>query len=320
MNRSSRVGGNYSALVLCAALLLAMTVGCTATDRQCTNPPPPADTRAGSPAQLPLTLENIASAVAVNDRGVYVADTGVGNDIDPNGHSFGSDNGRVLVLEAGSNAPKELANNLGAPRSLAVASDGTVYVLGQVFPGQVMRIDNGVNTPVPLPFNTQKGGDGFPRQIAYTVSGDVVLLTSENIQILPKGAPSPTTIEIAMNLGGTVAVHPDGAIYYTESDRLLIVDKGAMHARTLPTEIGRKTVAMAFDNNGDRYVINQICDAGRGQDTTVGYTYSLLKFTNDSTKPIDIPAVELTSPTGIAVGKTDIYVADGKRVLKFPKP
>jgi len=276
--------------------------------------------------QVPFTLAGYAATVAVTDRGVYVADTGQRNDVDPDGGwTKLSNDGRAMLLETGATVQKDVATKVGAPISMAVGRDGAVYLL-TVVPDRVVQYANGSTTPVPLPFKIGGGLDSWARKIAVTPDGDIVLLTDRNIQILSKGAQAPTVLEPGIG-GKMLAVDRRGAIYFVGGfDDVKVIEKGATEPRTLEkkdeTDPAKRIVAMAFDSNNDRYAIYATCGPNQppGQirpcNTDV---FTVRKFADNSTSPTDIPVQGLTSPTSMAVSATDIYIADGKRIVKTAK-
>ena len=320
------------AVILCITLLLLGTVGCSNSDKVAdktdlptptgTTSASPNSTAAGIPTEVPFTLDNIASAIAVTNRGVYVADTGKGNDITPMGWSAGDETGRVLLLGTGQDVQKQLVSELGPPFSLAVAPDGTMYIV-ELSPNRIVQIADGSTAPVPLPFNTEMQ----PRKIALSPTGDIVLLTDMHVQILPKGAQSPQVINTLFN-GDALAVDPKGAIYFTSSldeDSVVNVIAPGETAPRLFAQLDRgvRVTAMAFDANGDRYAINETCGPDQQPEQVrpcKTYMYTLQKFDKNSTNPTDIPVQGLTLPTGIALSATDIYISNNKHVVKLAKP
>ena len=85
-------------------------------------------------------------------------------------------------------------------------------------------------------------------------------------------------------------------------------------------------MAMAVDENGDLYVIDRSpADCGRrpridvcDDEELAARTFAVRKFAAGSTTPTEVLSTGLVLPTSIAVNNGDIYIADGKRVLKLP--
>jgi len=80
-------------------------------------------------------------------------------------------------------------------------------------------------------------------------------------------------------------------------------------------------VAMALDANGDLYVLDRAfeCNGLCEPEEEAAASYTVKKLAGGSTTPTEIPVTGLKSPTSMAVGNGDIYIADGKRVLKLPR-
>ena len=338
MSRASQGRIRHAALLVCTTTVLTMLAGCSTGDKKSDS----AGTASGSArsaeaissppgtqSQLPITLDGVASAVAATDQGVYVADTGKGNKVDSQGYEFSGKGGRLLLLEPGATSAKDVATKLGVPMSIAATPDGTVTVL-TINPKGVQQFSAGSTTPTSLPFTFGESiQDPTPWKIAVTPAGDVAVLTEENIQVLPKGGPTPTVIDTGALEKRFLAVDPKGALYFVSGsfdEEIEVIDSGSTEPRTFekadeanPT---KRVIAMAFDASGDRYTLTESCGPDQPEGdirpckTTV---YALSKFAGNSTTPSDIPVTGLTSPIGIAVGKTDIFIADGKRVIKIVK-
>ena len=325
---SERVG--TTTLLIAVTLVLALVAGCGSTNSSAGKPSSSkaASEPPGTQTTLPLTLDGIAAAVAVTDHGVFVADTGKGNKIDNLGGSYGDRGGRVLTLEAGASTQKDVSTNVGVPISLAAGPDGAIYVL-TVNPRGVVQFPAGSTDPVRMPFEFgTRISDPSPWKIAVTPAGDVVVLTDRSLLLLPKGA------QAAKAIGPTaerrfVAVDPKGAIYFvgsSMSDVIRVIDSGSTEPRKFEASDSahptKRTVAMAFDTNSDRYELAEEC--GPGQEPGLlrpckAYVYSLSKFANNSATPTDMPVQGLTSATSVAVGPTGIYIADGNRIVKIAK-
>jgi hypothetical protein len=328
MNRANRVRVRHAAALVSTAALLMTITGCHAAN----NKPGGAGTAnspsspSGAQSELPFTLDGMAAAVAVTDKGVYVADTGQGNEINSQGYSFTSDDGRLLLLEPGATAQKEVATKLGAPISLAAGPDGSVYVIARN-PSKAERFSSGSSEPTPLPFTFGESiSDPAPRKIAVTQTGDVVLLTDQSLQLLPKSSGVPKELTRIAD-DRFLAVDPKGAIYFADGfDNTEVIDSGSTEPKDFEqpdkTQPTKQTVAMAFDTNGDRYTLYESCGPGQpdGQTRPCNVTvFTLSKFTSNSGTPTDIPVSGLSAPTSVAVGPSGIYITDGKRVVKITK-
>jgi serine/threonine-protein kinase len=297
-------------------VLLAANVACGSDRRPdsevtSSSEPKPAYT------ELPFELDSTATSIAVNGDGIYVADFGEGNELEAQLSHMSSDDGRVLLLENGATVQKEAVTRVGAPTGIALGPDESLYVVDH-YGGRVMRFAKGSTTPVLLPFT-----GGRPAMVAVNAAGDVVVLTDRDIQILPNGAPTATVINTFT--GDALTVNGDGAIYFTDGiGRVQVLDKGATRPRLLSQSTSAAgVIAMTFDTNGDRYVIEETCTATKkdgNREMCVTFKYAVRKYANGSTTATDIPIAGLQFPTSIALGQDDIFITDNKRVLKMPRP
>lgn len=281
-------------------------------------------TGAAAPAgysDLPVTVDGVATGVAVGDEGVFAIDYGEGNELDIEFSSVSADSGRLLLVPPDGSAQKVVAEGVGALTGVAVAPDGAVYVVDQLG-SRVLRFEKGSGAPVPVPFESDD-----PERVAVTAAGDVVVLTDDGVEVLPKGATTPTAIEAFFSSGDAMAVSPDGAIYFTDTwDTLFKVDKGATEARELyDPEVDPTTVAMAFDPEGNRYAIErtstkEVSDDGLHRCTT--YVHTLKKFEGDTETSTVVPieGLKLTLPTALSITADAMYISDGSRVVKAPRP
>ena len=269
--------------------------------------------KAAKPAytELPFTLDGTATAVAVNGDGVYVADFGMGNELDPNNVIMHTEEGRVVLLETGANVQKDVVK-VAAPLRMALGPDGSVYAFENRFEdssSQVVKFPHGSTTPVPLHFPPR------PRNVAVSETGDVVVLYDDSVQILPNGAPTAALVSIDVDrFNDALALSRDGAIYFFGGraiNEIMVIDKGAPKPRKF-ADSTNQILAMAVDANGDLYVL----DVDQAQGTA---SYAVRKFTHGSTTPTDVLVTGLESPNSIAVSNGDVYIADGKRVLKLPR-
>jgi hypothetical protein len=311
------------ALCLCAVALLAL-VGCGGGQGGGQS----ASTTAAPPYEFPFTLKNTISAVAAGGKGVYVVDFGSGNSLSLLGQEYQpsvtaeSDDGRILLLEAGG-GQKVVATKVGAPMDIAVGPDNSVYFIDALRQRRVMRIADGTSTPAALPFDIKKAR---PWRIAVSAAGDVVLLTEENIQTLPKGAQTVTTVPNHTLHPKLFAVGPDGATYYDFAGDIAVMKKGEKQAyifMKLPGPSTLRVMAIAVDSNGDFYRLDE-CGPSYPKDdgSCKDSSFALHKFIGKSGAwtPSAVPIERLTSPTSMAIDATGIYIADGQRVMKVAKP
>ena len=67
--------------------------------------------------------------------------------------------------------------------------------------------------------------------VAVSDSGDVIVRGSDNVQLLPKGASTPTVIKtpLSAGFGNALAVDHNGSIYYTTTDfgDIKVIGRGA---------------------------------------------------------------------------------------------
>ena len=278
-----------------------------------------ADASPPIPIEFPFTLKNTVSAVAADDKGIYVADYGTNNSLAQQNPVTGDD-GRILLLEAGAKVSRDIAAKVGAPLDVAVGPDHSVYYIDALHSSQVMRIGDGAATPTQLPFDR----DSWPSHIAVNAQGDVVLLARDSIQVLPQGAQFSTTIPNLVLSRDLLALGPDGAIYYgAGDDAIAVIDKGATTPRKfmgLPVHV----VAIAVDSNNDFYRLDKCSptypkDDGSCKDSD----YALHKFLpkpGGGWTPTVVPMEKLTAPTRMAINATAIYIADGQRLVKVAKP
>ena len=325
MSRANQTRARCAGVFVCAATLLMTIAGCSAGGNE-PGGTGTANSPSGVQSELPLTLDGMAAAVVETDKGVYVADTGKNNEITSEGYSFGSDDGRLLLLEPGGTSQKEVATKLGAPISISAGTDGSVYLVGR-HPSNVSRFSNGSSAPTPLPFTF--GGsisDPAPWKIAVSQTGDVVLLTNQSLLLLPKGSDTPKELTTIPD-DGFLAVDPKGAIYFADGwDNTEVIESGSTEARDFEladkNQPPKRTLDIAFDTNGDRYTLYESCGPGQPEGQTRPCkvsVFTLSKFTNNSGTPTQIPVSGLASPMSLAVGPTGIYIADGKRVVKITK-
>lgn len=322
----------YASAVLCVAFVAACGSNdkptADATSSGVASGTTSASAEAAKPATtaLPLTLDSTAAAVAVSDRGVYVADSGEGNETTVSGSFSSSDEGRIVLLEPGSNVQKDVVKVV-APTGMAVGPDGSLYVLeNKPMHNRVVKFPSGSTTPVPLPFPTEFPG---PENIAVDEAGNVVVLYESSIQTLPGGEPTATAA--TTDLGGRVesafAVSRDGAVYFIDgSDAIMVLDKGASSPKTFAESVHDRLkaggiVAMTVDENGDVYVLDRAyeCNGMCEPAEEAAAIFTLHKFAGGSSTPIAIPVTGLKSPTSIAVGNGDIYIADGNGVVKLAR-
>jgi hypothetical protein len=78
--------------------------------------------------------------------------------------SFSGDEGRIQLVRPGAAGQKDVATNVGAPISLAVGADKTIYFVNG-FGRKVMSVTDGA-TPALMPFDTDD-----PKRIAVGPEG-----------------------------------------------------------------------------------------------------------------------------------------------------
>jgi hypothetical protein len=317
------------AVLVCAATFLAALAGCgndaksgapgaTSNSVSGTQSQPPSKP-SGTQSELPLKLDGDAAALAVTDQGLYVADSG-SYDVDVGGFQVRNGapfkDGQILLLAPGASAQKQVAQ-VNLPVSVAVAPDGTSFVVDKS-KEKIEQFSAGATTPTILPFQFGHGHFDGPWRVALTPTGDVVVLTETEIQILPKGASAPRTIMVSNPGRELLAVDPKGAIYFEHGYNVMVIDNGSNVPRIFEKTSGKRSVvSMAFDTNGDRYAIYATCNPDpKGKCV---YAFTVSKFANNSTTPTDIPIPGLTSALSVAVNKSAIYVADARRVVEIIK-
>ncbi|MDT5095484.1 MAG: serine/threonine protein kinase, bacterial [Mycobacterium sp.] len=331
MNRHRQVRARHAALILCVTTLLVPITACNnsaekgASSASATTKPTEAP---GTQSQLPVTIDGVVSSVAVTDKGVYIADTGKGNKVDTQGYSSAGGAGRLLLVEPGATAQKDVGAKVGIPLSIAAAPDGTVYILS-IHPSRAVQFSSGSTDPVPLPFTFGESlSDASPSRIAVTSTGDVAVLTDKDIQLLPKGQKTPNVIG-KPEYEHFLATDNKGGVYFSDGfdHDINVIESGSTEPRVFekqdeanPT---KQMVAMAFDTNGDRYSLYESCappqEEGLIRPCKTSSVYTLTKFANGSSTPTDIPVQGLTSATSVAVDNSGIYIADNKRVVKIAK-
>lgn len=295
-------------------IVAVVSIAACGSGEQATPPTPSAD---AAEIEFPITSDTQLAAVALGSEGVYLANLGAGNEFSLGGHSFTGHEGRIQLIQPGTAEPTDLVSGLGAPISLAIGADKTIYFIDG-FEDAVLSAAEGAE-PTPMPFESDE-----PERIAVGPEGEVVLLTDDGVQILRTGDPNITTIPGGPSDEHAFAVAPDGAIVYvTDMDYTVIIEKGSTELEELrpPTPEGTKVLAIAFDPDGDRYELEETCGPDqppaqiRPCVTTV---HSLYKYDGRSAIDPKTVAVDgLKSPTSLAVDAAGVYVADGNSVLRF---
>lgn len=302
------------ALPIVLPIVAVGSIAACGSGEQTAPPTPSADV---AEIEFPITSDTQIAAVALGSEGIYLADIGAGNEFSLNGHSFTGHEGRIQLMQPGATEPTDLVAGLGAPISLAVGADKTIYFIDG-FEDEVMSFAEGAE-PTPMPFETDE-----PERVAVGPEGEVVLLTDDGVQILRSGDPNITTIQGAPSDEHAFAVAPDGAIVYvTDMDYTVIIEKGSTELAELrpPTPELTKVLAIAFDPDGDRYELEQTCGPDQPPAQIrpcVTTLYSLYKYEGRSaTDPKTVAIEGLESPTSLAVDAAGVYVADGESVLRF---
>lgn len=272
MSHLRRSAVSPTALVVAVVLLSAFISGCGGDKAASAGHSDQASSTAGAPpgtqTNLPFALDGVAAAVAVTDRGVYVADTGRGNKFDTQGIDLTGHDGRVVTLEAGATKQKDVTTQKGVPISLAAGPDGAIYV-AFANPKRVVRIAAGSTEPAPLPFEFgSQILDPSPLKIAVTPAGDVVRLITKDLQLLSKGAQAPHVINTCADKQ-LLAVDPKGAMYFVDktSHDLDVIESGSSEVRTFEsqdkTDPTKRVVAMACDVNGYRDELTESCGSNQ---------------------------------------------------------
>jgi serine/threonine protein kinase, bacterial len=228
---------------------------------------------------------------------------------DKDGNVYVSEQGRVVKLAAGSDAPTELPVT-GVKSVGDVAADGTGNVYVVDFEGnRVLKLTPGSKVAAALPFT----GLHNPQHLAVDSDGTVYVTDSAaRVVKLAAGASEQTVIPLNKEMRYPAGVAVDGAhnVYIADSRNHRIVKYAA-------GSNNQTTISISGLDGGRGFAVDSAGDVFVTDDTN----RRVLKRPAGSNESIELPFAGLNGPESVSVdGAGNVYVIDNSgfgRVVKL---